>query len=192
MYAPAYAGRSRNERKVMNTEEISLVKWPAESRTALDELYAAADQSECLVQMALPLDPERTRSYRRNILRSRTEEGLRFLCCAVMLDGKIAGKIEATAHSEEEAEIDIILRKDCTGRGIGRKAVAAFHEMLKEKHFASSVRAYVSAGNEACIRLLERSGYTRGRRFTADVLIPGAGSYVIREVSGYEYVFSLI
>ncbi len=175
----------------MNCDELRIIKWPADNKTALDELYENTDQSKCLVQLALPLDQARTRTYRRCIFRERNDDNKPFLCFAVMLNNTIIGKTEVTAHSEDEAELDIIIDADHTGRGYGKRALDLLHKRLKEINFASSVRAYVSEENEACIHLLLNAGYERGRKFSADILIPDKGSYVIRTVNGYEFKYDL-
>lgn len=168
---------------------IHLEKWPYLRKDELEDLYADADQSHCLVRLPVPLPLSSTRNYMRAV-RTENTNGRPFLCFAVYLDERIIGKIEASKDEEDNAETDLILKQQYTGKGYGTEAMKQFLHLLQEREWCRSLAAYIDRDNAAMIRLLEKTGFAEGRGFTADVMIPDQGTYTMKTVRGIEYVYS--
>lgn len=166
---------------------IRLEQWPYTRKEPLADLYENADQSLCLVQLPLPLSISETRNYLRAV-RTESVSGRAFICCAVYADSELIGKIEASRDEEGEAELDLILKRQYAGRGYGTEALRQFLALLKEKDWHQRMTAYVNRDNIAMIRILEKNGFARTREFTADVMVPTDGKYVMKTIRGYEYL----
>ncbi len=167
---------------------IHLEKWPYLRKNELEDLYANADQSHCLVRLPVPLPLSSTRNYMRAV-RTESTNGRPFLCFAVYLDDQVIGKIEASKDEEENGETDLILKQAYTGKGYGTEAMKQFLQLLAEKQWCRSLAAYTDRDNTAMIRLLEKTGFDKGRGFAADVMIPDYGTYTMKTVRGIEYVY---
>ena len=167
---------------------IHLDKWPYLRKDELEDLYANADQSYCLVRLPVPLPLSSTRNYMRAV-RTESTNGRPFLCFAVYLDDRIIGKIEASKDEEDNAEADLILKRQYTGKGYGTEAMRQLQMILQERQWCRTLAAYTDRDNAAMIRVLEKNGFEKERDFTADVMIPDGGTYTVKSVRGMEYVY---
>lgn len=163
---------------------ITLKPWPL-SYEAMNSLYAQSDQSFCLVQLPVPLDKANTFRYLRAV-QSQNADGKPFLCRSIQLDEQLIGKIELSRYETMDAELDIILKKDFCFKGYGREALRQMEELVKEMNWCRSVYAYVDTGNIPAAKMLAGSGYEIGRFFSADVMIPDQGSYILKTRRGCE------
>lgn len=169
---------------------IRLEKWPYLRKEPLEELYAQADQSFCLVHLPVPLPLNSTRHYLLAV-RRELADGKPFLCYAVYLDDQIIGKIEVTKDPDEDAELDLILKTAYVRQGYGTEALRQLKDLLVEKHWCKRITAYVNADNQAMIAVLNKNDFTEGRPFQADVVVPQAGTYRLQTVKGQEYICEL-
>ena len=103
----------------------------------------------------------------------------RWINLAVLLDGTVIGRLEATAH-DDWAEIAYVFGPRWWGRGYATEAVTWFVEELPQPELWAAVHP----ANERSWRLLERVGF---RRAGAERTGPGgdAGTSV-RPVASYD------
>lgn len=163
---------------------ISLKPWPL-SYEAMNELYAHADQSKCLVQLPVPLDKANTFRYLKAV-QSGFSNSKPFLARAVYLDDLLIGKIELSRYESHDSELDIILRKEYCAKGYGRQALKLLEEEVTESGWCRSVYAYVDTENTPAGKMLAASGYELNRFFSADVMIPHDGTYILKTRRGAE------
>lgn len=163
---------------------IELKTWPL-SYEAMNTLYADSDQSKCLVQLPVPLDKANTFNFLKAV-NTGNSNGHPFLCRAIMLEDRLIGKIELSRYDSYDSELDIILLKEECSKGYGREALKLLEEEVKQKEWCRSIYAYVDTENIAAGKMLAACGYEIGRFFTADVMIPHEGSYVIKSRRGCE------
>ena len=163
---------------------ISLKPWPL-SYEAMNSLYARADQSKCLVQLIVPLERANTFRYLQAV-QSGFSNGKAFLCRAIMLDDTLIGKIELSRYESFDSELDIILQKEYCAKGYGKAALKLLEEEVKESGWCRSIYAYVDTENIAAGKMLAASGYELTRFFSADVMIPYEGSYILKTRRGAE------
>lgn len=169
---------------------ITLTPWKYKDIPQLENLYRNTDQRFCLVAVPVPLPFEQTRQYARAI-RDQLNDGKPFLCMAVKQDDAIIGKAELTKHSETEAELDIVIMESYTRKGYGTEALQSLIRYAREKEWCASIAAYVRTDNEAAVKLLEKNGFQKGRRFKADILKPLDGQYILHTADGMEYTLDL-
>ena len=163
---------------------IELKPWPL-SYEAMNSLYADADQSKCLVQLSVPLERAATFRYLQAV-NTGVSNGRPFIACAIMLDETLIGKIELSRYESYDSELDIILKKQYCRKGYGSKALALLEETVREKNWCRSIYAYVDTENIPAGKMLAKNGYEIGRFFSADVMIPSEGNYIMRTRRGCE------
>ncbi len=163
---------------------IELKPWPL-SYEAMNTLYASADQSQCLVQLGIPLDRANTFRYLQSV-NAGESNGKPFRAYAVMLDETLIGKIELSRYESGDSELDIILKKQYCHQGYGSQALRLLEEMVRKENWCRSIYAYVDTANIPAGRLLASNGYEISRFFSADVMIPQQGNYVMRTRRGCE------
>jgi RimJ/RimL family protein N-acetyltransferase len=112
---------------------IRLEKFPYLRKEPLEELYAEADQSFCLVHLPVPLPLNSTRKYLLAV-RRELADGKPFLCYAIVLDDQIIGKIEVTKDHNDDAELDLIMKTAYANQGYGTEALRQLKDLLNEKH----------------------------------------------------------
>lgn len=168
---------------------ITLRQWPEDAEEALRGLYRDVDQSRCLVAVNTD-SPEQTKKY-IHIIRSGDNEGRPFICRAVYLDDLLIGKAELTAYSDGSAELDIVIRREYTGKGIGARAVTELAEEAAGTKFCGKIRAYVSSDNIPAGRMLMKTGFKPVRKFRADIMTPGGNDYKLQEKTGYEFILDI-
>ena len=169
--------------------DVHLEPWPVPGVQELQDLYGHTDQKYCLVILPVPLPESSTLQY-LNAVHSGKAGQRQMLTRAIVLSSQIIGKAELTAEGEE-SELDIIIRKEYTGRGYGLQAL---RELLKEAQntgFCTYVTAYVHKENIHARRMLAKAGMHQTKPFTADVLVPDNGMYRLKSVEGYEYILYL-
>ena len=166
---------------------IQLMPWNPDDCVNLEELYANADQTHCLVCLRLPLEKDATVRYLEGVRRKEID-GNPFYCYAVMLEDRIIGKIELTVQEDRFGELDVILRRDCCGKGNGTQAVRSMIALAAKKQWCRGITAYTDAENAAIQAVLEKNGFQKQRRFQADVLVPSGNTYYLRPCDGIEYV----
>ena len=153
----------------------------------LNDLYEHTDQSFCLNRVAVPLDEDTTRGY-FFMVRSGFNDGMLFGVKGIFLDGKLIGKIERTVDETGCAEIDLIIKKEYCGKGYGSEALKQFLALPETLMECSSYCAYIDAENKAAERVFEKNGFEAKRKFSADVVTPQGSTYVLRTVTGTEYI----
>lgn len=163
---------------------IELKPWPL-SYEAMNTLYSNADQSHCLVQLPVPLERANTFRYLQAV-QSENSNGKPFLCRSIWLDEQLIGKIELSRYESYDAELDIILRKEFCHQGYGREALLVMEQLVREQEWCRSIYAYVDTENIAAGKMLAACGYEIGRFFSADVMIPSGGQYILRTRRGCE------
>lgn len=163
---------------------ISLKPWPL-SYEAMNSLYAHADQSKCLVQLIVPLERSNTFRYLQAV-QSGVSNGKPFLCRAIMLDDTLIGKIELSRYESYDSELDIILRKEYCAKGYGAAALKLLEDEVSKSGWCRSIYAYVDTENIAAGKMLAQNGYELTRFFSADVMIPYEGSYILKTRRGAE------
>ena len=168
---------------------VVLEKWP-DSYDLLNDLYASADQSHCLVRLPVPLPGEQTEGYLK-IIREEQNEGRPFHCFAIKLSGTVIGKAELTCDPDGTAEMDIILKKEYCGKGYGTAAVNLLCEMAQENRWCRQVEAYADSENLPALNMLAKAGFRRYRSFRADVMSGSERTYRIEQRKGYEYIRTL-
>ncbi len=168
---------------------ISIQKWSGD-RTALEDLYAHTDQSCCLVSLPVPLPKEKSEKY-LDVIRSGDNDGKPFLCFEILEDGERIGKIDLTRCENGTAELDIIIRREYTDLGYGKKAMALFLAEISRIGWCDSIHAYCDKENTAVRNLLGSCGFTAVRPFRADVAAEKNGRWYLKEVSGIEYAIAL-
>ena len=166
--------------------DIHLEPWPVPGMQELQDLYAHTDQKYCLVILPVPL-PEQSMLQYLNAVHNGRAGNRRILTRAVMLGTQIIGKAELTAE-DDEAELDIILRRECTGKGYGLQAFRALVDEAVDTGFCTSIEACVHKENIHARRMLSKAGMRQTRPFAADVLVPDNGMYRLKAVEGYEYI----
>ncbi|MBR3356514.1 MAG: GNAT family N-acetyltransferase [Solobacterium sp.] len=166
---------------------IQLVSWHPEMRQELQDLYAAVDQSFCLVQLPVPLQKPQTDAYLEGV-RTGQMDGNPFHCFAVMKEDELIGKIELTVQEDRFAELDVILKKEMCGKGYGKQAVSAMIGLAARKQWCRGICAYTVRENLAMQAVLVSAGFQSRRSFTADVIVPNGSSYYLRQFEGIEYV----
>ena len=166
---------------------IHLMPWKAAMRQELEDLYAQADQSLCLVRLPVPLQEQQTDAYLEGVRTGRMD-GNPFHCYAVMLEDELIGKIELTVQEDRFGELDVLLKKDMCGRGYGKQAVNAMIGLAAKKQWCRGICAYTVRENRAMQDVLQAAGFQAGRSFAADVLVPDRASYYLRQFEGIEYV----
>lgn len=171
-----------------NTHMIQIEKWKTTDAQTLEELYSNVDQSHCLVALPIPLPKEQTDRY-MEIMETGINGELVFECRKVLMEGKIIGKIDLNRYPNGGAELDIVLRKEYTGKGIGTECMLMLEDDLKKSSFASHVHAYVRLDNIAMVKVLERTGFVPGRRFEAEVYSYEANGPMFAK--GREYIKAL-
>ncbi|MCR4949977.1 MAG: GNAT family N-acetyltransferase [Solobacterium sp.] len=165
---------------------ITLEKWP-DSYDLLNDLYANADQTHCLVRLPVPLPEGQTENYLK-IIREERNEDRPFHCFAILLDGQIIGKTELTCDTEGYAELDIILKQASCGKGYGTQALMMLCEKAKENRWCRQIHAYTDSENLPALKMLTKTGFRRYRAFKADVMSGNEGTYRIETRKGYEYI----
>lgn len=169
---------------------ITLDKWPEDGRYELEKLYSAVSQKYCLVQLAVPLEENATQRYLQGI-RTGMIEDRQFLCRSIRLDGKIIGKIDLNRYPSSEAEIDIVIAAPYTGQGYGREALKLLIDEAEQTAWCTAIHAYVHSENMHARKLFLKTGFRPGRKFRADIMIPGKDGYRFRTADGYEYILFL-
>ncbi len=168
------------------TDNLSLKDWPAaNSEYELSELYRNTDQSNCLVAVRVPLQYPQTSAYLQAVF-THNNNGRYFDCQAVMLEDSIIGKIETTVYENGIGELDFVLRKEYTGRHIGRQVLAMYIERLRTLRICRGLCAYVDLRNQAAGRILLANGFHGTRRFSADVSVPDGNTIRIETRQGME------
>ncbi|MBR2991541.1 MAG: GNAT family N-acetyltransferase [Solobacterium sp.] len=168
---------------------VLLEPWPYPGESELRELYSAVDQKYCLVQLPVPLPAAETRKYLAMIHAGGNEERS-LLTRAVIVDGILAGKIELSGTGED-TELDIVLRKDMTGKGYGSEALRLLVDEIRNNALYPCITAYVHKENIHARRMFAKAGMRQIRPFRADILIPSGGQYRLKETEGYEYLLLL-
>ena len=166
---------------------LHLEPWKYSMRQELEDLYAAADQSGCLVQLPVPLQKPQTDAYLEGV-RTGQIDGNPFFCFAVMADNDLIGKIEITVQEDRFAELDVILRKDMCGKGYGKQAVTALIGLAARRQWCRGICAYAADENRAVQEVLVSTGFQPQRTFAADVLVPAGSSYYLKQCQGTEYI----
>ncbi|MBR4164111.1 MAG: GNAT family N-acetyltransferase [Solobacterium sp.] len=169
---------------------IELKKWSDVSHEALEDLYENVDQSRCLVQLMVPLPKEQTEKY-INAIQTGIVDDKPFLCFAITLDDKIIGKTELSRYPNNAAEIDIVLKKEYTGKGYGAEAIQQLYTYVQKTSWCNAIYAYVSTENIPAGKLFARAGYALGRPFQADVMVPVDGNYRMETKKGYEFIIDV-
>ena len=164
---------------------IRIEQWKKTDMDSLEELYANVDQSHCLVALPIPLPVAATNRYLA-IMEDGKNGELAFQCYKILLNDKIIGKIDLNRYPGQRAELDIVLRKEYTGKKIGTEAMLLLEEELKKSGFAEYIHAYVRLDNIPMAKVLERTGFVPGRRFEAEVFSHEANSRIIAK--GREYI----
>lgn len=90
-------------------------------------------------------------------------DDLKYYSFSIYMDGAICGYASFHRYREREAfaqtaEVTIYLKQDCSGHGIGFKAVQML-EPLAQKSGIHTLLALVCQENTASIRLFEKCGY---------------------------------
>ncbi|MBR2812879.1 MAG: GNAT family N-acetyltransferase [Solobacterium sp.] len=166
---------------------ITLKKWPAYDRTSLQDLYANTDQSKCINELPVPLPYDNTTRY-LTAMETGRNNGRVFHCYAIYLHDSIIGKIELTSYDPENAEMDLIIRKEHTGKGYGSQAFDCLVSLARQENICRRIYAYVNVENDAMIAMLENRGFVKGRPFHADVNAEYNGVTFIRRKLGQEYI----
>ena len=169
--------------------DVSLAPWPVPGTGELQDLYEHTDQKYCLTILPVPLPEQSTVQY-LNAVHTGMAGQRRLYIRAVMLGNQIIGKIELSAEGEE-SELDIILRKEFTGRGYGLQAFRQLLQEVQHTGFCTYITAYVHKENIHARRMLAKAGMRQTRPFSADVLVPDNGMYRLKAVEGYEYILYL-
>ncbi|MBQ9154995.1 MAG: GNAT family N-acetyltransferase [Solobacterium sp.] len=169
---------------------ITLDQWPSPGRYELEKLYSEVHQKYCLVQLAVPLEENATQRYLQGI-HTGVIDDKQLLCRAVRLDDQIIGKIDLNRYPAGAAEIDIVIAAAHTGNGYGAEALRQIISYVSEQKWCTAMHAYVHAENMHARKLFLKTGFRPGRRFQADVMIPGKNGYRFKTVDGYEYILYL-
>ena len=74
--------------------------------------------------------------------------------------GEAAGYVQATVHNDARAAIAYVLGSKYWDKGIGREAVAAMLDLLRERHAVREFTAVLKRANVRSHRLLERLGFS--------------------------------
>jgi len=90
---------------------------------------------------------------------------------AVRREARLVGRLESTVHGQL-AEIAYLFDPAASGRGYATEAVQWLLGHLHEAHGVTEVWATTDPGNDASIRVLGRTGFTR-----VDEVHPDVGSY---------------
>ena len=162
--------------------------WPKENGDyALSELYRNTDQSKCLVRIRVPLQYPATANYLHGIY-SGMIDGKPFDCQALVMDGRIIGKIECTVHEDGYGELDFILRREYTQQGIGTQMIRMYAERVRCLGLCRGLYAIVDVTNTAAGRALISNGFRMGRKFIADVTVYDEGNVRIESRKGVEMI----
>lgn len=78
--------------------------------------------------------------------------------------GQLIGLFALARHGCT-VEIGLGLRPDLTGRGLGLEFLLAGLDFARERYAPARFRLSVAAFNERAIRVYERAGFRRGRRY---------------------------
>ncbi|MBQ1531462.1 MAG: GNAT family N-acetyltransferase [Solobacterium sp.] len=165
---------------------LELKKWPEPGAAELRELYEHVNQKYCLVQLPLPLPEEQTKNYLNAVHTGISGDRL-LLTRGIFLDGILIGKAELNRYPDMDAELDIVIRNEYTGKRYGLEALAMLLEEVTALQWCTSVSAYVHRDNMHARKLMMKAGLRQGRTFQADILVPDHGNYRLKTVSGYEY-----
>ena len=168
---------------------IRIQKWPTESIQPLNDLYMDVDQTYCLVQLSTPLPTNEAYHY-LNAIREGIVNEKPFLCFGIYMDQELIGKVEVSRYPNNEAELDIVLKKQCTNKGYGSEALSLLIEHLKELNWCKSIHAYVNEENGFVRRILEKNSFQPSRKFKTDIATFHDGIYTMKEITGIEYIYS--
>ena len=166
---------------------ITLRKWQDVNYESLEKLYENVDQSRCLVQLSVPLSEEQTAKYIHGIQTGMMDDKP-FLGFEILSGEVRIGKVELSRYQSNAAEIDIVICREHTGKGYGLQAVAQLYDYVQKTGWCNAIYAYVSTENIPAGKMFARAGYSLGRPFQADVMIPDGGSYRIETRRGYEFI----
>lgn len=169
---------------------ITLKPWPSQQVQPLNDLYLDVDQSNCLVTLQVPFPMPQTQSYLDAIHHGYVEDKP-FLCFAIEQDDTIVGKIELTKYPNEDAEVDLVIKKSYSQQGIGTQAMLQLQQYVQQHHWCKAIHAYVDANNKAMCALLTKTNFQPVRRFKADVMVPIDGKYQLKEVPGIAYIYQV-
>lgn len=169
---------------------ITLKKWPDPGRYELERLYSEVSQKYCLVQLTVPLEESATQRYLQGI-HTGVIDDKQLLCRAVRLDGELIGKIDLNRYPSGAAEIDIVIAAPHTGKGYGSEALRQMISEVSEAQWCTAMHAYAHADNMHARKLFLKAGFRPGRKFQADIMIPGKDGYRFKTVDGYEYFLYL-
>jgi len=163
---------------------IELREWQL-SYEVMNSLYYKVDQSKCLVQMAVPLDRPNTFRYLQAV-QAGVSNGKALYVRGIWLDDVLIGKAELNRYDSYDAELDIVIASRYCSKGYGKEVMELLEEEVRESGWCRSIFAYVDTSNIAAGKMLAKCGFEAGRFFSADVMIPYEGTYVLKTARGCE------
>ncbi|AIQ12585.1 GNAT family N-acetyltransferase [Paenibacillus durus] len=153
----------------MNREELSFVEIGEEHLDEATEIY---NYYVLNTTVSFHTDQLTVQEMKRNMLTGDP----RFTSYAVMLEGEMQGYVLITRHKNKQAydvtgEISVYLKPECTGKRLGRPALA-FIEQIAAEHGFHTLVATVCSENNPSRSFFESSGYEQsayykeiGRKF---------------------------
>ena len=166
---------------------IQLKPWSDHSIETLNELYEHVNQKYCLTQLPVPLEQEPTERYLKAAETGFVDEKP-FLCFAILLDEVLIGKTDLSCYEGGFAEVDIVIREEYTGNGYGREALEQLVEYVTSASWCTAIGGYVEKDNMHARRMFMKAGFRQTRPFSADIMTPVNGKYVLKTKQGYEYI----
>ena len=168
---------------------ITIQKWPTDSIEPLNDLYKDVDQTYCLVHLSSPLPINEAYHY-LHAIREEIVNDKPFLCFGIYLNQESIGKVEVSRYPTNEAELDIVIKKQHTGEGYGTKAITLLINHLNENNWCKSIHAYVHEDNIPIRKILEKNGFKPSQKFKTDIATYDDGIYSMKEITGVSYVYS--
>lgn len=156
----------------------------------LNDLYEQTDQSFCLNRVPVPLNEEFSRRY-FHAVQSGMNGGLPFRAWEILADHQSVGKAELTLEEDGKAEVDLILRRTWTGKGIGSQVLELLKREAADWHRCNAIAAYVREDHVIMRHVLEKTGFQSRRRFSADIVTPDEAAYRVTTAFGREYILNL-
>jgi [ribosomal protein S5]-alanine N-acetyltransferase len=152
---------SRSALQRQEATSVHLAFLSMDHREGLFALYSDAETAALDDWEPISTRSQAEDMVRRAIKRADSGDGLDF---AILDDkGAFAGCCGAFDFDMESENCCVYVQvlKDKRGQGIGTQAIAQLSEVLFYGLGAHRVYAYVTPGNEASLRILEKNGYQR-------------------------------